>query len=479
MPRQLNKSALLAEIATLVESAVDEAPTLRTEPYHMFAAKPSSAYSFDIYFVGTETLKNLDRIVEVFWKADDSLCDSIPRQEMQNEVVDLVRQSLGANQPLTASDIDEFFATLRKEPEHEWEVFRPLSGAIISGHRWTPRPRGNTSRAFQKVQRRRLCYWSTRSIAGPVRSRSRSTHDIVGPVRLGPFTVYDPQGHAATLTAAYPNCPPIEIEGQLRHFRSAKAVVSIRIKARDNRRAVERADVHFDRFVHTIRYMIASVGDQYDVGVFDHDSVASLHYFALSNTYPHPLKGMGTHGAYHLIDLGHPYFTAPSWGHDKIWSLIADDYRGNIQGKDALGHRLLSAIQWIGKGVRDHDVGRGRQFVQYMFALEALLSSQNHDVPITDRLAEYTAFILEDEGDARLDVAQEVSRLYGKRSDIAHGRKHVVSNEDADKALQIVKDLVVALLTKSTFGGITDMSELEKWAKRKRYGAHSDKLVSE
>jgi len=473
MPRQFNKRALLAGIAKVVESATDEAPSLKTEPYHMSGGKPSGDYPFDIYFVGTETLQNLDRIIDAFWEADNLLHDSIPREEIKDGVVDLVRQSLATNQPVTTTDIDEFFSALRKDPEHEWEIFRPLFGATIGGPRWAARLPRETGRPLQRSQRQRLRRWSVRGFAGPVRSRRQPTRGFAGPVRLGPFTVYDPQGHAAALAAAYPNYSATEIERRLRYFQATKAVVSVRIKARDNRRAVERADVLFDRFVHTIRYMIAPVGDEYDVGVFDHDELTSLHYLAISDTYPRPLHGTRAHGVYHPIDLGHPYFTAPGWGHDKIWSLIGDDYRGKIQGEDALGRRLLSAIQWVGKGVRDRDVGRGRQFVQYMFALEALLTSQNHDVPITDRLAEYAAFILEDDGEARLAVARDVGRLYGKRSDIAHGRGYLVSDEDAAKALQIVRGLVVALLTKPAFEVLTDISGLESWAKRKRYGAHN------
>jgi len=367
--------------------------------------------------------------------------------------------------------LTEFFAALRKEPEYEWEIFRPLFGATIGEPRWATRLPKKTVRLFQRNQRRRLRRWSDRGFAGPMGSRRRPTRGFAGPVRLGPFIVYDPQEHAAALAAAYPNCSPTEIEGQLRLFRAAKAVLSLRIKARDHRRAVERADIYFDQFAHTIRYIIAPVGDQYDVGVFDHDRLASLRYFALSTTFPHPLKGMHTHGVYHPIDLGHPYFRATVWGHDKIWSLIDDDYHGNIQGKgDWLRQRLLLAIQWVGKGVRDRDVGRGRQFVQYMFALEALLTSRSYDVPITDRLAEYAAFIIEDDEEARIRCAEKVASLYDKRSHIAHGRTHEVSGDDVADALDVVRRITATMLTKTPFASMTTMEQLDKWVAAQRYG---------
>ena len=453
MPKQLNKKRMVATIAKLVSMATDRRRRSRAEPYLLFGAPP-----YDVVFIGTADVADFHRAVDEFWRADPSIEETVPRDEVQGKVVDLVRQLLYSDGAPTADDIDRLFDGLRAQEEHEWQVFRPLHGALTGEERhpfWAPQQsRRTVARRFLRPEKRH-------------RLRRLPSSHSKEPVQLGPFTIYDRQAHRDAIVATYPNCSATEIDEDLRQLEPSRTLVSVSVTARDYHRAVEHADVYFDQFAQIVRYMVGRGDDQHDVGVFDHDEATSLPFFVLAPTYHRPLGGWRARGAMRPVNLASPHFTRPDAGYDRIWGIVGNIYCGEVQGEDPLQERLLSAVIWLGKGARDRDLGR--RFVQVMFALEALFTSQDKGVPVTDRLAEYAAFVWADDFAERDRIAVLTRRLYSKRSDIAHGRESAVSEEDVNTAFHLVKNLVVALLTKSPLAEMTEMAELERWARQKRY----------
>jgi len=455
-PNKKKPLAMIEELAGIVKVA--PFITMRRQAGRLFAGLDGQG---DV-FISDEHMARWSAAVDELWQADPDLRATLPRSKVEDAVVDLVRVAHESGRVLQVTDIDQALASLLALPVHDWEIMRPLYGAVIMKPRYRPwlrfpwRTPATHGRLVTPKQRRRLGV------------RLRRTIHNVRPLQFGPFTIYDPVLHVPLIVAAYPNCTPADVEQKLGRFVDLGAIISVRVSARQPVRARELADAHFQRFESVLRYMLAQADPLHDVSIFGSDPSTILDYLAIAPAYPRPLMGTHVVGRRELVDLSDPFFVRSDWGYDRVWRLVDDEYRGPIQGKDPLATRLLSAITWIGKGVADRDPAR--RFVQFMFALEALFTSGNKDVPITDRLAEYAAFVLEDTRSARLRVAKEVAGLYGKRSGIAHGRKHVVSNDDVVAGLHLVKKLTGAMLTKPPLASMTEMEQLEKWIKDQRYG---------
>jgi hypothetical protein len=151
--------------------------------------------------------------------------------------------------------------------------------------------------------------------------------------------------------------------------------------------------------------------------------------------------------------------------HDEIWKLL------EIKKLNEMQSRILTAIGWIGKAIRDED--RVRSFVQYIFALESLLTLQQKDnivnASITSQISEFAAFILGTDYETRVRIQDLVKALYRLRSKVVHGVGGEVMQEDIIHALVLLKNLVSTLLLHPELSQFTKMVELNEWVKRIKY----------
>jgi hypothetical protein len=136
-----------------------------------------------------------------------------------------------------------------------------------------------------------------------------------------------------------------------------------------------------------------------------------------------------------------------------------------------LEKRIISAIGWAGKALRDEEPARA--LTQYVFALEALLQFQQRgsmvSPSITYQMAEFAAFIISEELEGRLEIEKMIRNIYARRSAIAHGGSNGVNEEELYKALVLLKRLIITLTINNEFKDLTSIEEISEWVKVKKY----------
>ncbi len=307
--------------------------------------------------------------------------------------------------------------------------------------------------------------------AMPIEHREifRLLHDMGAvpgfPVLVGPFTVRTQQDLKSHIASRYPHCTPRRIDDLARYAPPDTAVVSIALETRDADRAQERADMWFSRFGYLMAYITGSQGTTRGAAVLNVPSTVPETSLVLSGTDARSATRMTTG----LPSIGMFYLTDPVRGFDRIWDIVTrwgEDSATKGKG-DLLERRILNAVEWVGRGMRDPDPIRA--FVQYMIGLEGLFTSRDKDTPVTHRLIEFSAFVGGTDKNRRREIAREAKNLYAKRSDIAHGTEATVTPEDLYRAWKFVSQQITSLLVDEELRGMTDYRQLQDWVEDRKY----------
>jgi hypothetical protein len=88
---------------------------------------------------------------------------------------------------------------------------------------------------------------------------------------------------------------------------------------------------------------------------------------------------------------------------------------------------------------------------------------------IASQLAEFSAYIVGDDFDSRLEVEKSVKKLYGRRSAVAHGGSQSVLESEVIEALKLVRNLLKRITTNPELSAMTSMKQLQDWVQRKKY----------
>lgn len=410
---------LLSAVSNLVSIA-------ELGPFSLEADKANTSYrkfgsAPALVFYGHDKVKQLEEAFELFWKSDDEVYQTIAKTTVERKVVHLVSSSCQNEEYLTESDIEQMFDELLAIPKEEWEVFRPLYGARLS----------------------------TKS-----------------PLKLGPFTVYNWELHQPLITTKY---PPEEVLWDVHlttvHLKDALTdlLISFKVSTCDESRAKEFADIRFRQFENVVRYMIANKEGRLDVGIFDYRSWNSFTSISLSTTCA--VTSFQGEGVYQQVDIDDPFFINSSAGHTWIWNTLSQSNLSKMQ------QQVIAAIEWTGKGVRDPDPAKA--FVQFVFAIEALLTFKQQGVlispSIASQIAEYSAFIIGTDFESRSQVEKLVKKIYGRRSAVAHGGSQSVLESEVNEALWLVKSLITRIITEPELLAMTSMTQLQEWVFRQKY----------
>lgn len=300
-----------------------------------------------------------------------------------------------------------------------------------------------------------------------------ATLSMSQPLQLGPYTIYNSKAHQPIIAAKYPG---INTEDTTRRILQMffpwitdqgadpeTVIISTQVSAQNERRAKELAEPRFYQFENIMRYMIADKEGKRDIGIFDYQGWRRLRSVALSRTGS--FSSAPLQGSYELVRIDDPCFVDEQRGHAWIWKTL------NCSNLSKLQKRVLAAIEWTGKGLRDKDSARA--FVQFIFAIEALLLSQEKGVlvnpSVASQLAESSAFIVGSNVEERLEIEKLVKEFYNIRSAIAHGGSQSVCREVVSRALKLVKDLVTQMTTHPDLSAMKSIEELQTWVKRQKY----------
>lgn len=351
----------------------------------------------------------LESETEKVWKGNKALFETLTLASVQKALMDCITAG-PPNEPIQEDIVMSIFAELEDLPVTSYKVIAKLHG----GH-------------FVKIPEHtlgpfRLCVWNA-SLAEELR---------------------------------------INLETTLLNFQDGQPVVIREVAARESKRAKEIADGHFRAFDNTFSFLIgrklnthlSAFGPKYDF-VTDRISSSDVETCVMLERkdfiIPVPID--------EILEYYKPF------EFDRIWNLHGQATLSEIE------NRILNAIDWTGRANKDSDTADA--FVQYIFAIEALLTHQTKGVLLTpsvgSNIADSCAFIIGEDETTRREIVRRVNGLYSRRSAIAHGGSQQISNEDLNEALQMTWDLISRLLLSPKFASFRTMKELTEWIGGRKY----------
>jgi len=259
-------------------------------------------------------------------------------------------------------------------------------------------------------------------------------------------------------------------------------IISVKVDARDKDKANELACTKFHQFDNIIRYMLGSSNNSLDVGVFEYVGASIEKIFLLSSTdwhssslvngvlqpveldgkFPVPFEGMDQE---RFSSMTEHYFKNPQIGHEWIWEVVSMSNPTELQSK------LVTAIEWVGKAIRDND--NARAFVQVVFAFESIFTFKEQKVlvspSIANQFAESVAFILGTNLDERIDYEKQVKAIYSNRSAIAHGGSSSISDIELNIAISLIKRVILKMTTETKFKSMNSIKEFYEWMQQQKY----------
>ncbi|QDZ88055.1 HEPN domain-containing protein [Priestia megaterium] len=288
-------------------------------------------------------------------------------------------------------------------------------------------------------------------------------------LKIGPYTIYNSDIHRQQLLEKYPYTSE-RIISELNEFTgTSNLVISVNVKARHSDKANERAIVKLQHFENTIRFIIADQArytkerNNYDIGIFNFNETKRTRGLLFSEQLS--VSTISLTGAFENIDLHDFPIQDPDYAYDEIWVILEKEKPTELE------KRIMSAITWVGKGLRDEESTRA--LVQYVFALESLLQFQQKNTlvspSITYKMAELAAFIIGEEYEDRSKIEDLVKRIYSKRSAIAHGGSHEVDESILDNALWLIQNLIMRLIVDEELKKSISIQEVDAWVKIQKY----------
>ncbi|MGK7881338.1 MAG: hypothetical protein AB4060_14745 [Crocosphaera sp.] len=374
--------------------------------------------------------ESLEQLIDLAWKQNPEVYETRSRERVKQQLIDLICSCINREVKSEKKDIENLFKRLVSFPAEQCEVFRPLYGAKLSS---------------------------------PL------------PIKLGIFTIYDFSKHSSLIYSKYPHPQDTqEYWRKLLLHNQENILISIQLRGRDSERIQERAEKYFYQFDNIIRYMLAEGNirfiyfdrdERFDIAVFEHYQKSMYQSILLSSSTDRFHTDLKIKGAGRLFDMNLPVFTDQRKGHDIIWKIHSDSNPSEIN------KRVITAVEWIGKSLRDTDFARS--FIQVMFALEALLTFREKGIlispSIASQLTEFAAFILGKNNETRSQIEIKIKKLYETRSSIVHSGNSKVSKQELIEAIYMIKGLIAHLKIDPQLSTFQSMKELQTWVKSKKY----------
>ena len=395
--KRINIINELTDIAEIVTGPPDHSK----EPYKSFGID-----KYNITFLGFDKLEKFQIGLETMFISNKEISETWPLKKFETEFVNLIRQLKNEKRPCESKDVELLFEKFTKSDVQESEILYELYGATMN----------------------------------------------LPKLILGDFTIYDFDLSITELTERFPYLVHHDL-----YFsdRKSKYLLGIKVKARDNDKAVEIANKLCEIFENVFSYMIADLKHERTVGVFNFRGWRTTKIVVCNND---SMGFQGKNSIFLPVNIDDPFFTDTSQGNDKVWFLITKPQKTEIE------KRLLNAIEWIGKAIYDIDLSKS--LVQFVFAIEGMLQ-QNEKAVITpsivSQLSDWLAFIINDNLEQRKKISKYFKDIYQKRSAIAHGAAKTIDIQDLVMALQISKLMTIAFLTNKPFCDIKTMEELNKY----------------
>lgn len=345
--------------------------------------------------------------------ADKDIQATVSKKAFESKFIEFFKTDLKSKRPVDEKKTKAFFNELSSLQKQRFSVLRELFGATIDG----------------------------------------------GPVVLGPFTIYRFSEHQHLIDS--------KMHSDLEEFiwiPSAPAyVIEVSVTARSSEKALELADAMFARFESTMRFVIGSSSEIWEVGVLRFSGLRYHQSWAFAEDGSVQANA-SSKGAWNPLNLSDPYFIAANTWHSKIWEFLSDPRPTELQ------RRILLAVDWLGQA--HGESSRAVAFLKGAIALEIVFTHSEKTIinaSILSQISESIALLIATEAGERRDVESRMKKLYAQRSAIAHSGDSDVSERDLVELMMVGRSVIKRLITSHNLLAIKTVQELYDHMKSVKY----------
>lgn len=308
-------------------------------------------------------------------------------------------------------------------------------------------------------------------------SRKMTTFHVVFPIygvivpaitKIGQFTAYNFEDYKKFFTEN-----SFESENHLQsHFdKKEKAnYLTLEVEAKSPDRAIELARKDFELFECIANFWLMD-HPHYDVGIFRYVEWNEKNGYVFNDEQI--IETFESKGAFQPVPID---FLIKIHNADKFWDMVTR----YLQGKTTeIENGVINAVRWV--GMANSNDSYVTRYVQYIFALEALLAYKSKEEIITPsiayRLSEWAAFIIGetakttgmDKKDFRKKIFYDVKSLYSNRSKIVHGTDRKMNKDDVNKARNLIYNLIISFMYNEEILKFKNTKELAQWIENLKF----------
>lgn len=277
-------------------------------------------------------------------------------------------------------------------------------------------------------------------------------------IYFGDFTIYNLAESKELLISKYPE---LSEECYLEDIASG-LLLSIKVKAREIKKAIEIADKLCLSFENVLCYTLAHHASKRSAGVYTYRDWNNVRITTCNaNGIGISMKKTSVSLPVHLRGTS---LVEPALGNEKLWSLIT-------KKKNEIERRILTAVEWIGKGLNEKD--KQKALIQFVFAVESLLQTDEKSfisASIVSQLSDWVAFILCNSVNDRRRIANVFKEIYRLRSAVAHGADKSISDSHVTNAEHIARSLIITFLTLPPYNRMQSIKELAAHVGNLKFG---------
>jgi hypothetical protein len=238
--------------------------------------QPRKSFGFDkwnISFVGYETCTKYQDDLEKLFFSNKEISSTYTLKKFENELINLIRVLKNESRTCKGENFTELINTLLKVEIQESEILYNFFGATM---------------------------------------REPS-------IQYGEFTIYDKEKSIDLLVSKYPFLQNKELYSDNLY---SKIIIGVKVKARENDKAVEIADKLCETFENVFSYAISDLTHLRRIGILNFRGWTSVNRIVCNN------NSMGFNGKndpFLSVDIDHPFFKNETQGNDLIWNLITKE----------------------------------------------------------------------------------------------------------------------------------------------------------
>jgi hypothetical protein len=253
---------------------------------------------YGVRFIGSDDIETFNETIVKLMQIHE-LGKSITLKRFTARLVDFIEILLEDSTDCNEEDITSFYQQFLEQEYREFEIVGPIYGITIEENEYI----------------------------------------------LGDFTIYK----LSYLKELLSNKPGYYKELEKMYYGNidSEYVIGLRVKAREQEKAVELANKHLEVFENVLNYIVSDTTHLRCPGIFNYKGHRVRSSLAITET------GIGSNNE--AISVSIPYkirdkvCKSPNNGNVLIWDLITK------KNKTVLEKRLLNAIDWVGKAIYEVD----------------------------------------------------------------------------------------------------------------------------